>query len=423
MRNVLLAGIAFGALAVGVGAARADDQPAAVFPVTTETDLAGWNGPSLNGAAPGSVQVNLGGRTFSALWFTNPLPGLASWQKPPQPQFMSYFFLYPGFDYATPGGIHFGAQAQIRMTSAQQGQGAGANINSPIPWFQQYFTYASSATFGKVQFGIPNGALTENAVGQADDFGEGLFFGWYSTAPYVPWVMGDAYDNYVAQQKVVYTSPMIGGFLGAVSFQPTSVSANYADNLTIGEPPGATGLLSRNRVELAGKYAGTFGATALKANAGYVFADAEKAAGATVGQHVSFGEIGAQLTIAGFELEAQGETGKFNVALADNGSPMGPLPAGAKGTTAFTVGAGYATGPIKVGAMYYGVQYDLADFGGPLGKTGRISGEGVGGAYTIGPGVVAYLDAYTASFDDPAVGNGRTRQYPGGIGLGTFFTW
>jgi predicted porin len=423
MRNVLLAGIALGTMALGIGAARAEDQPAAVFPVTSETDLAGWNGPSLNGAAPGSVQVNLGGRTFSAIWFTNPPAGLASWQKPPQPQFMSYFFLYPGFDYASPGGIHFGAQAQIRMTSSQQGEGAGGNGNSPIPWFQQYFTYVSSPSYGKLQFGIPNGALTENAVGQADDFGEGLFFGWYSTSPYIPWVMGDAYDNYVAQQKVVYTTPTIAGFLAAVSYQPTSVSANYADNLTIGEPPGATGLLSRNRVELAGKYAGTFGPAAFKANIAYVFAEAEKAAGGTVGQHVSFGEVGAQATISGIELEAQGETGKFNVALADNGSPMGPLPVGAKGTTAFTVGAGYAAGPIKVGAMYYGVQYDLADFGGPLGKTGRISGEGIGGAYTVGPGVVAYLDAYTASFDDPAVGNGRTRQYPGGIGIGTFFTW
>ena len=47
MRKLLLANVALGALSVVAMAtpARADDQPAAVFPVTTETDLAGYNGP------------------------------------------------------------------------------------------------------------------------------------------------------------------------------------------------------------------------------------------------------------------------------------------------------------------------------------------------------------------------------------------
>ena len=424
MRNLLLAGVAFGAVAAFVSAtpARADD-PAAVFPVTSETDLAGYNGPSLNGAAPGSVQVNLGGRTFSALWFTTQPAGLKSYQQAPQPQFMSYFFLYPGFDYASPSGVHFGAQAEVRVTSAPQGGGSGGNTNAPVPWFHQAFSYVSSPVYGKVQFGMPSGALTANAVGQADDFGEGVFFGWYGTNPYVPWVMGDAYDNYITQQKIVYTSPTYSGFLAAISFQPNAVAMNYADNLTVGQAPGATGLLSRNRVEMAIKYDGTFGAVGVKANGAYVFAGAEKAGYATVAQDVSFGEFGAQVMVAGFEFEGQVMSGKFNVNLADNGNPDGPLPVGAKGSTAFTLAVGYQTGPIKVGALYYGVQYDMADFGGTLGQTGRISGEGLGAAYTVGPGVVAYLDAYPATFDDPAVGNGRTRQYPGGVGLGTFFTW
>ncbi len=425
MRNLLLAGVALGAVTAMVSAtpARAEDQPAAVFPVTTETDLAGYNGPSLNGAAPGSVQVNLGGRTFSALWFTTQPSGTPGWKLAPQPQFMSYFFLYPGFDYASPSGVHFGAQAEIRETSTVQGGGNGGNANSPLPFYHQAWTYVSSPVFGKIQFGMASGALTANAVGQADDFGEGIFFGWYSTNPYIPWVMGDAYDNYVTQQKVVYTTPTFSGFTGAISFQPTAVAQNWAGDLTLNQPPGGTGLFSRNRVEMLLKYAGTFGALGFKASGAYVFAGAESAGGATIAQNVSFGNVGFQVTYAGFEFEAQGQTGRFNVNLVDNGNPDGPLPTGAKGSNAATVGIGYQTGPFKVGAVYYYADYDLADFGGTPGKIGAISGPGLGAAYTVGPGVVAYFDAYTARFDDPAVGNGKVRQYPGGIGLGTFFTW
>ena len=424
MRNLLLAGIALGAVtAVAATTAARADEPAAVFPVTSETDLAGWNGPSLNGAAPGSVQVNLGGRTFSAIWFGNYPQGTPTYAKPPVPQFMSYFFMYPGFDYASPGGVHFGAQAEIRMTSAPQGLGAGGNTNSPIPWFHEYFTYASSPVWGKVQFGIPNGALVNNAVGTGDDFGTGLFFGWYSTNPYIPWVMADAPDNYVATQKAVYTTPVYDGFNGAVSFAPTAVSANYTGGLTVGQPPGATGLLSRNRIEMAVKYAGTFGPAGVKFDGGYVTSEAEKANGGIVAQHVSYGNAGAQITFAGLEVEGSVNIGKFNPNIADNGNPDGPLPLGAKGTTAWIGGIGYSAGPIKVGGVYYHVGYDLADFGGTLGATGHIRGEGLGGSYTVGTGVVAYLDAYTAAFDDPLVGNGRVRQYPSGIGIGTFFTW
>ncbi len=424
MRKLLLAGVALGAVAAMVGPAFADDAPAAVFPVTSETDLAGVNGPSLNGAAPGSVQVNLGGRTFSALWFQNNPSGTASWNRSPQPQFMSYFFLYPGFDYASPSGVHFGANAEIRVTSATQGGGVGGNLNSPVPWIHQAQTYVSSAQFGKVQFGEVSGALVQNAVGTGDDFGSGVFFAWYGTSPYVPWVMADSVDNYVTGQKVVYTTPTFSGFTAAISYQPQPVALNYADNLTSDQLPGATGLLSKNRVELAGKYAGNFGAVGVKVNAGYVFSGAEKSGDAVIAQDVSYGNGGIELHVAGFELEGSVSSGKFNPNLTDNGNPDGPLAVGAKGTTAYVAGAGYATGPIKFGAVYYGVQYDASDFGGTMGKTGHISGEGLGASYTVGPGVVAYFDAIRANFDtvSPATGSYGT-QHPAGLGIGTYFTW
>lgn len=435
MRNLLLAGVALGAVAamVSATAARADDQPAAVFPVTTETDLAGYNGPSLNGAAPGSVQVNLGGRTFSALWFQNAmLKDTPSWAKPIEPNFNYWFFLYPGFDYASPAGIHFGAQAEVRVTSTAQGASSGGNINSPVPFFHQAFTYVSSPVFGKVQFGIPSGALVANSVGTSDDFGTGTFFSWYN--PGVPWTMADAPDNYITNQKVVYTSPTFGGFLGAISWQPAPASLNWFGAMTQQMPPTFTGLLSKNRVEMVVKYSGTFGGLGVSADGGYVFSGAEKSGDTTVAQDVSYGNFGAKITYAGFELEGSVNTGKFNVAIVDNGNPDGPLPLGAKGSTTYVAGIGYQTGPFKVGVVYYGGQYDQGDFvGGTIGTTGHFSGEGLGASYTVGPGVVAYLDATTAQIDEgnwimqnegpAAAGATFGKQHPMGLGVGTFFTW
>ena len=436
MRNLLLAGVALGAVTAMVSAtpARAQEAPAAVFPVTTETDLAGYNGPSLNGAAPGSVQVNLGGRTFSALWFQNAqLKDTPSWANPIQPNFNYWFFLYPGFDYASPSGIHFGAQAEMRVTSTAQGAGSGGNANAPVPFFHQAFTYVSSPVFGKVQFGIPSGALVANSVGTSDDFGTGVFFSWYN--PGTPWTMADAPDNYITNQKVVYTSPTFAGFLGAISWQPAPASLNWFGGMTQEMPPAFTGLLSKNRVEMVLKWSGTFGGFGLAADGGYVFSGAEQSGSTTVAQDVSYGNFGAKLTFAGFELEGSVNTGKYNVAIADNGNPDGPLPLGAKGSTSYVAAVGYQGGPFKVGVVYYGASYDEGDFvGGTMGNTGHISGYGLGASYTVGPGVVAYLDATTASIDE---GNwvmqtgggpgtpGATfgKQHPMGLGIGTFFTW
>jgi predicted porin len=285
----------------------------------------------------------------------------------------------------------------------------------------------SSPTFGKVQFGLPSGALVQNAVGTGDDFGTGLFFSWYN--PGTIWVMADAPDNYITQQKVVYTTPEFSGFKAAISWEPTAVSMNYSDALTIGQDPtclagGSCGLLSKNRVELAAKYTGTFGAVGVKANGGYVFSDAEKAGDTKVAQSVSYGNVGLEFHLAGFELEGSVNPGKFNVNAVDNGNPDGPLPLGAKGSTAWIVGGGYGAGPFKVGAVYYDVSYDEGDLGGPLGKTGHMGGEGLGGSYSVGPGVVLYVDAINANIDEfnyTATSFGK--QHPMSLGVGTFFTW
>ena len=454
MRKFLLGGAGLAALgALGVAApAQAQETPAAatppaaVFPITTETDLAGVQGPSLNGAAPGSVQVNLGARLYSSVWFAGTPSGTPGNAQVTVPQFNTWFQLYPGFDYASPSGIHFGAQAQLWSTSNPNGSGpsvtpgaVGGSAGSAnpagglgqLPQWHQAFGYVSSATWGKFWFGTPNGAMTTSAVGTGDDFGTGMFFSWYSTTPYVPWTMGDAYDNYNSTEKIMYTTPTFSGFSGALSYQPSAVGLSWNDGNVNGLNAGNTGLLSRNRIEVAAKYDGTVGIAGVKADVGFVHAGVEKAGGITTGQDVNFFNAALELHIAGFELEGSVNSGKYNVAVSDGGNTLGPLASGAKGTTSWIAGAGYEAGPIKVGAMYYGVTYDASDLGGTLGSTGTISGEGIGASYKVGPGVVVYLDGITANMTagnsyyapNSAKGPGNVTYHPMGLGIGTFFTW
>jgi hypothetical protein len=427
MRKVLLASAALGAVTAyfASSSARADDP---VFPVTTETALAGFNGNQFAGAAPGSVQVNLGGRLYSSMWFQSNPSGTNSLTKFTQPTLGNFLFLYPSFDYTSPAGIHFGVSAEIRDNQAQFGN----NTNSTL-YAYQAIGYVSSDRFGRFQFGTPNGSVTNLAVGTGDDFGTGDFFAYYGTTPYVPWVMGDSYDNYVPMQKLTYTTPTWAGFKAEISWQPSAVSLTDSYSQTNGSG-GVTaimptpGLLSRNRVELAGQYVGNFGPVSLKANGGWVVANPSPTDGLSIaGQNVSFGNAGIEVHVAGLEVESSVVSGKYSYATTDNGNPMGPLPEGAKGTTAWIAGVGYSIGPLKAGVMYYGVYYDQMDFnpGGPS-QAGRVSGVGLGATYTVGPGVSVSLDAITATIQEqPTTANGflKDKQTVDGIGLSTFFTW
>ncbi len=264
----------------------------------------------------------------------------------------NFLFLYPSFDYTSPAGIHFGVSAEIRDNQAQFGN----NTNSTL-YAYQAIGYVSSDRFGRFQFGTPNGSVTNLAVGTGDDFGTGDFFAYYGTTPYVPWVMGDSYDNYVPMQKLTYTTPTWAGFKAEISWQPSAVSLTDSYSQTNGSG-GVTaimptpGLLSRNRVELAGQYVGNFGPVSLKANGGWVVANPSPTDGLSIaGQNVSFGNAGIEVHVAGLEVESSVVSGKYSYATTDNGNPMGPLPEGAKGTTAWIAGVGYSIGPLKAGVM------------------------------------------------------------------------
>ncbi len=444
MRQYLLAGVATVALAF-----LACDPARAQSPVFPETTQAG----KLDGAAPGSVTVSLGGRIFSALEFQSG-SGDSGPNKRSSPSTFGYIRLYPNFDYASPAGIHYGAAIEIRTGVGGGGalQGVSSTTNTLFVFSGQ--GYVSSDQFGKIAFGTPNDAIDQLGVGTGDDFGTGGFYGEYGWANAPVFAMADAYDGDVPKQKLAYYSPSFAGFTAGVSWQPTSVGLNNSgalvENLTCtggtattpcSPANGATGAQSRNRVEVAGQFSHAFGPASLKADIGYAFADTSTPTGPTgsIGsyQNVSMINAGAVVNIAGFEVEGSVNTGKFAYNYNDSGSPQGPSLTGAHGTTAYIVGLGYAVGPYSIGAQYYGVRFDQGDYGavtgtGALntGAEGRVDGFAVGGSYRVGPGVSVNFDVATDTTKTPgglqkeAVSGDLVEKTHGTVlGIGTYINW
>jgi predicted porin len=400
MRKLLLAGVALAG-----AAAYLPTTAQAQSPVFNETTRPG----KLDGAAPGSVQVNIGGTLFSAILFTSGTNDSGA-NKVSNPNLVNYFRLYPNFDYASPSGIHFGVSAQVRSNGSKQ---AGNRTTNTLYWHSAV-GYVSSPAFGKFEVGSPNDAVDELGVGTGDDFGTGGFYSEYGWPNAPIFIAADSYDGDVPKQKLAYISPSFAGFTLGVSYQPTSVGLNNSSGLT-DTPPSLVGQ-SKDRIEVAVQFSHAFGPASLKADVGY--ATASVAPGVTGYKSVSFVNAGAVVNVAGFEVEGSINTGNFAANYNDSGSPFGPELNGAKKTTAYIVGVGYSAGPYSIGAQYYGVNYDASDAGGSLGATATISGEALGAGYQVGPGVSVYFDAMT---NQNKVSGSQVHGT--GIGLGTYFSW
>jgi predicted porin len=433
MRKLLLAGVALAGVAAMMPTGAFAQSASTTFPLTTRAG-------KLDGAAPNSVTVSIGGTMFTAIAFpwgsgnTGPNGTM-------EPQLLSYIRLYPNFDYAAPGGWHFGVNAELRSTGAAQNvgrntQSGNGSTSGNFLYWHSAVAYVSSDKFGKFAFGTPNSATDQLGVGTGDDFGTGGFYGEYGW-PWAPnFIMSDSYDGDSPKEKIAYYSPNFSGFQLALSYQPSSIGLsnqttyngsnptllalyNAANpNAQIGQVGG-----SRNRIEVAGQYAHSFGATSLKLSAGWAGAGHEQPAeGFSNGfQNVSMFTAGAVVGYAGFSLEGSVVTGKMNYATTDSGSPLGPLPNGANNTTAFIVGPGYTSGPFAVGAQYYYVSFDAGDVGGTLNSAGKAAGFALGASYVVGPGVTLEFDAATNNYQVPGLWDGTKNG--GIVGLGAYFSW
>jgi hypothetical protein len=416
MRKILLSGIAM--IAVGGFASLAHAQS----PVFNSTTRPG----KLDGAAPGSVQVNIGGTLFSGILFTSGT-GDNGANQTQNPNLVSYIRLYPNFDYASPSGIHFGLSAELRSAGAAQDKSRSTNT---LYWHSAA-SYVSSDKFGKLEFGTPNDAIDQLGVGTGDDYGTGGFYSEYGWPNETNFIAADSYDGDNPHQKIAYISPVFAGFTFAVSYQPTAVGLTNSSSLTTDSTLSASatnGAASKDRVEAAIQFSHAFGPASLKADAGYATASISAPAGNVNSYNdVSYFNAGAQVNVAGFEAEGSVNTGKFSAAGNDAGNWGGPSLKGSSDTTAYIVGVGYSAGPYSIGAQYYHLSFDAQDGGGiagGLGKTAHGSGEALGAGYQVGPGVSVYFDAITDTNKTPATSVAKSTSANGtGIGLGAYWSW
>lgn len=426
MRKLLLAGAALAGVTAFMTQAYAQTPtPPTVFP---ETSTPG----KLDGAAPGSVTINIGFQMLNAIMVMGGT-GANGENRRVNPQFLEWFHFFPSMDYVNPQGIHFGIAAEIRDNAPGQNSlnsgGAPAVAGGTTFYIQSAASYVSSDRFGKVAVGTPNGALDDLGVGTGDDFGDGLFYSWYGPPNAPAFAMADSYDGDVPRQKITYETPSFAGFKFGISWQPSDVALDVSNNQVIGDncPGGVLTAcahpvgLARNRVEIAGQFNRTFGSFGVKADVGYVFAGAENNTAGIGFRNVSYINGGAVVTIAGVEIEGSVSTGQFNAtgsnvaiggsSISGLASPGDPSLSGSKNSSAYIAGVGYNMGPFGIGAVYYGMDFDDSELNGNLGHTDHVNGVGIGGSYVVGPGVTLQLDAYTyrtTAAVNPSTGVGDT---------------
>jgi hypothetical protein len=432
MRKLLLAGVALAGAAAVLPAAAAFAQESPVFPETTRAG-------KLNGAAPGSVQVSIGGTLFSAIWFASRTGQNDDNVGKAPVTFLNYIRLYPNFDYASPSGVHFGLSGEIRSTGAAQGEN---RVSNKLYWHSA-FAYVSSDRLGKFEVGTPNGAIGALAVGLTDDFNTGGFYGEYGFSNgVVNWAFADAYDGNGPKQKIAYISPSFAGFTFGVSFQPVAQGLNNSSVAAVdfvgGAGAGSAALgTSKNRVEVALKFGRNFGGLSVNANVGYAHANPISDTVGVGFRDVNQYDAGIALGYGGFVLEAHYDGGQYSYANTDDGSPFGPALKGSHSTQSFAVAPEYSFGKFTMGASYIWYNFDASQAGlagaatsGPVGKVSHASGFAAGGSYVVGPGVSLYLDILYgkaggggADWSVPGSTIARTEASETGVGIGTYFSF
>jgi hypothetical protein len=345
--------------------------------------------PNAPNPAPGSITV-----TFNALvesfFFAGNDDGAR--RAGPAQKYQSfaigtYSRLYPSFDGVLANGLKYGGAIEIRHKAQTTPTTAD---NNPNLYAQREYVYVGSDRAGRFYFGgqVPPTELFQvgNPVSFNDGGWDGDLNGFFVTG--LPYYIDDANDR---SAKLMYVSPQFAGFDFAASFAGNDVgnSMNAATRLSTD-----TGLASnaarRNVLDGAARYQGTFGAFGVKANIGGTTAAAVQPGAGDIADGAALPRKGYSLfaaglsfTYAGFEVDGHLDTGKF-------GDSLGTLAEGESGTTAYIFGGSYTTGPIIVGASYYGFDSgDLKHRG-----AGERHGYGIaaGGTYTLAPGASIFLD-------------------------------
>jgi hypothetical protein len=281
-------------------------------------------------------------------------------------------------------GMTAGVDAKLMLGSDFSNATTTANGNG-FATFRQLFAYLEGG-FGRFEMGGTDGAA----------------YKMHYTSPwFVPGNGVDSPNIYNAassgvrlstfsllatdSNKVSYFTPRLAGFQLGVSYTPDTGTSITGRNVRAN----GLGVLAKTAVatsdvfEVAANYAGTFGGVDLGVDGFYTSADA--AAANVDPEEYGFGaNIGyAGFTLGGAYYASSDVAGNFTSATG-------------AGSTVWTAGLAYATGPWTVGVAYLNADDDLA------GSQASNESWQVGGGYSLGSGVDLGLDLQMNTYDTPA---------------------
>ena len=405
MRKILLAGVATVAM---TGAAAASGL---------EPTLGSSSASVIGTAAPGKAIVRFDGYVFFAAGIaSNSLDKAPNGAKSNSFGFLNTFRLYPSFDAQTPGGLRYGAFAEVRsngntaasttLTGATSGVVGNGNSRTTNTLFvNRSWGYVGTDQIGRVQFGQAAGVTTLYRTGTFENqIADGGWNGWAPglTSGVNPWRFFASGGDLAT--KVNYTSPTLAGFQVGFSFAPSSANnqAGFGAAVVSGGAvrQSASVLASdlgrpHNMFQAAARYTGSFGGVGLQANVGYVGSSAIR--NATVGgvsnRGLSVVTAGATVSYMGFIAGGYMETGTHN-----GGQTL--LAPGEKTALTYVIGAGYANGPWAAGLHY--ANSSTAGFAGNRNQRSDI-GFAAGVTYTYVPGARLFVELVTGTAKE----NGR----------------
>lgn len=290
--------------------------------------------------------------------------------------------LYAGFDAQTLNGVEYGAQIETRVTTSDDGVGAGkasgaagTNGTSSV-YIKRAYGYLGTPNTGFVRAGQSDSAFGLFQAGVLSSFGDGQQFNADGgTQDIVPtsaspqnFIYADTSHLY-ATDKVIYISPTLAGFAFAAGYEPNSngLKEGYADDSTANSDSAAlsssptatdTGSRRKNTVDAMLQFKRSFGPVSYKASAGFLYGATVNYVGVPValGKDNHFGydplsvyQAGAQAGVGGLTLGANLKGGEVRDDYSFE-------PRGARNAFSYIVGATYQFGPYVLGANYFNGQ-------------------------------------------------------------------
>lgn len=365
MRKILLAGVATVAMTGVAGASG------------LEPTLGSASSAVIGTAQPGKAIVRLDGYVFFAAGAgsstLDKAPGTTGTQKNDSFGFLSTFRIYPSFDAQTPGGLRYGAFAEVRSRDNSSGVGnaggygggvgTGGQRTSNVLYVNRAWGYVGTDQLGQLSFGTRDGVASIMRTGTFEnEIADGGWNGWApgltkGVNPY-RFSVGGGYEYSI--QKITYLSPTWSGFQVGFSFAPSTATNTAGDgnNTTTGGSARQSASIAaadlnrvRNLWEIGARYTGTFGGIGTQLHVGYIGSGAvTNVGGAAVNdgltpRGLSVVTAGATVSYMGFVVGGYMNAGAVN----SNFTPLNP---GEQNSMVYTVGAGYTNGPWAAGIAY-----------------------------------------------------------------------